>query len=463
MSSELAKIIADFTTSLATKISVGGETATLLSATDDDAVALPAGKYFFTIDGDNSQKEHISCTLSGTSLTGIKTVARGTAIETVGVLREHRVGASVTITDFAHIKKINDLLDGTTDLDATNPLKYDADPTITDDKELATKKYADDLAIGGSPKSTEAVYGITRLSTAAASAVAPIAVGDNDTRVPTQGENDALVGDNTDVAVGTGNKFITQTGLQHNAEKYAADAQANDTYVITLSPAPTSYTNGMVVYFYAKTINTGAATLNVNGLGAKTIVKHLNTTLIDGDIVAGQLNTVIYDGTNFVLQSPVARTVSTDAAGKLPALDGSQLTGILKVATASDTSQYTDNAEVSAGAPNYAEKSFTVSISGKIRIKFQYKQDTDTSGTNVFRITKDQTFLAAGTTGYYLNKFISGGDPSVTYVDAIPTDIYVQAGDRLTIGYSNNNRTHYIKNLSICFTVAENSSPYITA
>ena len=56
----------------------------------------------------------------------------------------------------------------------------------------------------------------------------------------------------------------------------------------------------MVVYFKANTVNTGAATLNVNSLGAKTIVKGVSTTLNDGDIAAGQFCTVIYDGTNFV-------------------------------------------------------------------------------------------------------------------------------------------------------------------
>lgn len=153
------------------------------------------------------------------------------------------------------------------------------------------------------PDASTTVKGVSKLSTAPVSPTNPISVGDNDTRVPTQGENDALVGNNTDIAVGTGNKFVTQTGLQHNAEKYGADAGGTDAYAITLSPAPTSYTNGMVVYFKANTANTGTATINVNGLGAKTIVKGVNTTLDNGDISANQLSTLIYDGTNFVLQS----------------------------------------------------------------------------------------------------------------------------------------------------------------
>lgn len=181
-------------------------------------------------------------------------------------------------------------------------------PTPTNGTDAVTKDYADGLAIAGAPDATTSTKGITKMSVAPVSAASPIAVGDNDGRVPTQSENDALVGNNTDVAVGTGNKFITQTGLQHGAELYAADAGANDTYVITLAPVPTSYTTGMVIRFKANTVNTGVATLNVNSLGAKTIVKGVNTTLADGDIAAGQFCTVIYDGTNFVLQNPAVTT-----------------------------------------------------------------------------------------------------------------------------------------------------------
>ena len=306
MATLLAKIIADFTTTLSTEIAVGGTSATLQSATDDDGVALPSGRYFFTLDGANSSKEHISCDLSGTSLTNIKTVSRqGT--ESSGVLRKHRIGASVTITDFAHILQINNLLNGTTDLNASTPLEYDGTATISSANQLATKDYVDGVAISGGADASTTVKGITKMSVAPASATSPIAVGDNDGRVPTQDENDALVGNNTDIAVGSGNKFVTQTGLQHNAEKYAADTSGSSTaYVVTLSPAPTSLTAGMIVY--AKIVNantTTTPTLNVNSLGAKTIVKGISTALVAGDIGANSFNTFIYDGTNFVLQNPI--------------------------------------------------------------------------------------------------------------------------------------------------------------
>jgi hypothetical protein len=93
--------------------------------------------------------------------------------------------------------------------------------------------------------------------------------------------------------------FVSQNG----SSIYAADAGSNDTYAITLSPAPSSYVVGMVVHFLANTTNTGAATLNVNSLGAVTIKKAKDVDLADGDIKAGQQVSVIYDGSNWQLLS----------------------------------------------------------------------------------------------------------------------------------------------------------------
>jgi hypothetical protein len=105
--------------------------------------------------------------------------------------------------------------------------------------------------------------------------------------------------------VGTSDKnYFGGTVVINGAFNYAADAQASDTYVITLSPAITAYTAGLYLAFKANTINAGVATINVNGLGAKTIVKRASTTLADGDIVAGQLCMMVYDGTNFILINP---------------------------------------------------------------------------------------------------------------------------------------------------------------
>jgi len=239
----LGKICADFESSLAVKMAIGATTGTLQNATDDDGVALPTGSYFLTIDGNNSSKEHISCTLTGTSLTAVKTVSRQ-GVETSGTLRAHRVGAKVVITDFAHIKKINDLLDGTTDFDASLPLKYGSAPTLTPaSNEFATVAYADAISVAGAADATTTTKGISKMSVAPASASNPIAVGDNDGRVPTQDENDALVG--TSGTPSTSNKFVTNddTALTGNSKVLRLTAGGK----VTTSTIDTGTGNNQIV------------------------------------------------------------------------------------------------------------------------------------------------------------------------------------------------------------------------
>lgn len=55
--------------------------------------------------------------------------------------------------------------DGGVQFKSTEIPIFDSDPTITDDKQVATKKYADDLAIAGAPDATTTVKGISEIAT----------------------------------------------------------------------------------------------------------------------------------------------------------------------------------------------------------------------------------------------------------------------------------------------------------
>lgn len=87
---------------------------------------------------------------------------------------------------------------------------------------------------------------------------------------------------------------------------YGVDAGSTDTYAATITPAPSAYVTGALYVLKAATANTGAASVNFNGLGAKTIVKATSTTLSNNDIVANMLCLLVYDGTNMVLLNPRA-------------------------------------------------------------------------------------------------------------------------------------------------------------
>ena len=111
------------------------------------------------------------------------------------------------------------------------------------------------------------------------------------------------MGDNSGTP--TGSVLMGGSVVTNGSFNYAADAGANDTYAITLSPVPTAYTAGMYICFKANTANTGAASVNVNGMGAQTITKRVSTVLADNDIGAGQLCLIVYNGSNFVLMNPL--------------------------------------------------------------------------------------------------------------------------------------------------------------
>ena len=86
---------------------------------------------------------------------------------------------------------------------------------------------------------------------------------------------------------------------------YVIDTGAVDAHVMTLVPVLSQLIVGLPFTFKAITANTGAATLNIDGLGAKTIKKNYNQDLAAQDIKIGQMVTVIYDGANYQMVSAV--------------------------------------------------------------------------------------------------------------------------------------------------------------
>lgn len=92
---------------------------------------------------------------------------------------------------------------------------------------------------------------------------------------------------------------------------FGTDTGAANAYAITNTPAFTAVTAYQVGKFYtfvAANANSGASTFNVDGMGAKAIKKNTNEDLAQGDIKAGQVVTVVYDGTYFQTVSRLSAT-----------------------------------------------------------------------------------------------------------------------------------------------------------
>lgn len=105
------------------------------------------------------------------------------------------------------------------------------------------------------------------------------------------------------------NILIEETG----EASYATSTSTPNTYTASLPSAPLSLTAGMVAFIKFTNANTGAATLNLNSLGAKNITKNGATALTSGDISAGMIGMLQYDGTEFQLINPAALPAITTA------------------------------------------------------------------------------------------------------------------------------------------------------
>lgn len=110
----------------------------------------------------------------------------------------------------------------------------------------------------------------------------------------------------------------------------AANAQT-----ITLTPPALAYTAGQVFRFIAGFANTGAITLNVNGLGAKTIQKQ-GVALAANDIRANDLIEVVYDGTQFQLINFAPAPIYLDRTNTRVGINTSSPSSLLHLANTQD-------------------------------------------------------------------------------------------------------------------------------
>ncbi len=142
MASPFTKVVANFSTTLVANLSVGGVTATLGSNLTKEGVAIPTGKYCFTVNQGKSNEQHFICTVTGTAITAIQGVDRLGNIS-AGAQKDARINDEIKLTDFVNLKTLVAVLEGTTPLDGTNPMEYDATPTLSDPLQLPHKGYVD--------------------------------------------------------------------------------------------------------------------------------------------------------------------------------------------------------------------------------------------------------------------------------------------------------------------------------
>ena len=143
--------------------------------------------------------------------------------------------------------------------------------------------------------------------------------------------------------------------LQKGSIRYAAATGSGGNYAIVLSPAVVGLTPGMCINFKANHANSGAATLNVNGLGAVPIKKNISINLVANEIANSQMVQLLFDGTNFQVISPLC---------VLPATPGS-ITGSASVVENTTGEPYSISAVPGAASYNWTVPSGASVASGQ--------------------------------------------------------------------------------------------------
>lgn len=109
-------------------------------------------------------------------------------------------------------------------------------------------------------------------------------------------------------------QYLTYGQAQDSAATWAGTSGGSaNAQTLTLTPALTAYATGQRFAFTVGggLTNTGATTLNINGLGVKDVFSRHNTSaLIANALIAGLTYEVIYDGTQFLLMDPYSTWIS---------------------------------------------------------------------------------------------------------------------------------------------------------
>lgn len=251
--------------------------------------------------GGSTQEEQISFTgitqnSNGTAtLTGVKTVLFiSPYTQTAGLAKSHVGGATFVISNTAGFydklsaKSDDETITGLWQFPngANTPILGTSYVAPTIQYQVASKGYVDAVAISGAPNASTSVQGLVQL--------------------PTQAQVDARTATGS-----TGAALSLIPTLQRSTllSDYVVDTGAANAYVITPVPAVTAYATGDIFSFKAVNANTTTSTLNVNGLGVKTIKNSVGANLVANDILAGQIIVVEYDGTNFQILSTTGNGV----------------------------------------------------------------------------------------------------------------------------------------------------------
>ena len=215
----------------------------------------------------------------------------------------------------------------------------------------------------------------------------------------------------TGLGAGTATTDSVRLGqLQNFGINTLITVAGTDTITGTVSPSLTAYTAGQIFSFVVGTTNTGAVTLNIDGLGAKAVTRTGSVALVAGGMVTGQVALVEYDGTRFQLLDPNAFT-DLLVSGLLTATNVTA-SGLLTVTTYDESvvaiGTVTSSSTLSLTSGTVQTATLTASTA------CTFTMPTATAGKSFVLLLKQAAATGNGTATFTGVKFGTAGAPTIT-------------------------------------------------
>jgi hypothetical protein len=226
-------------------------------------------------------------------------------------------------------------------------------------------------------------------------------------------------------------KFVLKSSTYVQIGSYDSIPSINDTTTLNnlitvagtntltglATPALTGYATGAQYSFIAQNTNTAAVTIDIDTLGVKSITKNGSTALLAGDIIAGAVILIEYDGTRFQLVN-VGKTL---------------FNFILETTTVSATAA---TGTIIFDVLTQPIVYYTTAATANWTVNFRGNSSTSLNNAMAIGQTVTATFMATqGATAYYNNvvtidgttvtpKWQSGIAPSAGYANSVDTYTY---------------------------------------
>jgi hypothetical protein len=204
------------------------------------------------------------------------------------------------------------------------------------------------------------------------------------------------------------------------------DTGSVNAYALTFVAPFTAYADGIVIYWLPANTNTGASTLNVNGLGALAIVDQSGNPLTSGAIVVNQITGVILSGGSWRIMTVSAGSAGSftgTLTGMVGATTGTvnyriSATGVVSLLVAidifgtSNTTAMTMTGLPAAVRPGTALVNATCMVRDNGNTGMAAMALVDNSGVIEFRIAKTNT--VANYSQYAINGFTAAGSKGLS-------------------------------------------------